>query len=226
MKDLLKTAGGIVLAIAAVLAVLTLFRYVDRQPSVVLTNVCTPPCWYRIKPGEMNFTQVFETINAMEIVNADTISIEEDAETRPSEIFWAFQRPAEDSTGSVFFENDTAIAINILTVRSLTLGDLFERFGEPETYWAEFGSGENREYVEVALFYPAKGFVADVVIDIEYGTNYVEIESSTPVFRVSYFDPQMLDTLLETRILIDRPVNARKGSFQTWLGFGVISFER
>ncbi len=226
MKDLLKTAGGIVLAIAAVLGVLTLIRYVDRQPSVVLSNVCTPPCWYRITPGAMNFNQVFEVINSMEFVNADTLSVEEDEETRPSEIFWAFQRPAEDSTGAVFFEDDTAIAINILTINSLTLGDLFERFGEPETYWAEFGTGENREYAEVALFYPAKGFVADVVIDIDYGASYAEIKASTPVFRVTYFDPSKLDALLETRILIDRPINARKGTFQTWLGFGVISFGR
>ena len=227
MKDLLKTAAGIVLVIAIIVGFLTYVRNFDRRPSVVLTNTeCNPPCWYGIRPGKTNFSQAFAILDGLEIVNKDTIAGEDDKDGRPTEIFWAFQWPAEDSAGSVFFEDDRATAISILTVNSLKLADLFEEVGQPETYWAEIGYGENREYLDVVLFYPAKGLLADVVIDIPYGADQVEIKPTTPVFRVTYFVPEMFPELLQTRILIDKPLNARTGAFQTWSGFGIIPFER
>jgi hypothetical protein len=80
--------------------------------------------------------------------------------------------------------------------------------------------------LEVYLLYPKIGCVATVIIDIEASANQVEIQNTTPVYRVTYFAPEMYQELLETRTLIDKPVNARTGSFQTWSDFGTIEFER
>ena len=227
MKEFIKTSAGILLLIAGIVGFLTLLRYLDRQPSVVLTDaICEPPCWHGIQPGKTNVTQVFDILDGMESVNQATIAGEDGQDGWPVEIFWAFQRPAEDSTGSVFFKDRQVTAISILTVNSLSLEDLFEKYGQPEQYWAEIGYGENREYLDVVLLFPTRSLLADVVIDIADGASQVEIKPTTPVFRVTYFDPQMFAELLGTRILIDKPASARTGSFQTWPGFGIISFER
>jgi hypothetical protein len=141
-------------------------------------------------------------------------------------ISWHFQRPVADSAGSVSINNDRVTAISILTINSLRLDDLFEKLGQPEQYWTHIGHGKNREYVEVILLYPTQGYLADVIIDVESKANQIEIQGSTPVFRVTYFAPAMYQELLGTRILIDPPPNPRTGTFRTWSGFGTITFER
>jgi len=227
MKDFLKTVAGIVLFFAVAIGVLTFMRNIIRQPSVVLTETeCDPPCWYKIKPGRTNPAQVYATLGRLEIVNQETIMGDYAKYDILKNIFWYFQYPAVDSAGSIYFDDDRVTAISFLTIDSLKLADLFEKFGQPEKYWAEIGYGENREYLDVTLFFPTQWLVANVLIDIAYGANQVEIKSTTPVFRVTYIDPEMLPELLETRLLVDTPFNARTGSFQTWSGFGTILFER
>jgi hypothetical protein len=195
---------------------------------VVLTSTeCDPPCWYGIKPGQSNSSQVYAILDKLEGVNKDTIMGDYGRHNdKLAEIYWHFQRPMEDSAGYVHFDNDRVTAVSILTINSLKLDELFEKLGQPAQYWAQIGYGEDREYLEVILLYPAKGLLADVILDIENNASQVEIQSTTPVFRVTYFAPEMYAELLKTRILIDKPVNARTGTFQTWSGLGTIAVER
>ena len=227
MKDFLKTVVGIVLFFIVAVGVLTFLRNYNRKPSVILTSTeCSPPCWYGIKPSQTNSSQVYGILDQLDFVNKDSIMGDYDRNDKLIRIYWYFQRPIEDGMGSVYLDNDQVTAISILTQNSLTLNDLFEKMGEPEKYWAEIGHGENREYLEVLLFNSTKGYLADVVIDIQNNGSQVEIQGTNPILRVTYFAPEMFQNLLQTRILIDTPVNARTGTLQTWSGFGTIEFER
>jgi hypothetical protein len=227
MKNFLKTVAGIMFFIVVAVGVLTFLRNYNRKPSVILTSTeCSAPCWYGIKPGQSNSSQVYTILERVDGVNKDSIMGDYDRNDKLTEIYWFFQRPITDGMGSVYLDNDLVTAISILTQNSLKLDDLFGKLGQPEQYWAEIGHGENREYLEVILLNPTKGYLADVVIDIENDANQIEIQGTTPILRVTYFAPEMFQELLETRILIDRPTNARTSAFQTWSGFGIISFER
>jgi hypothetical protein len=227
MKNFLKTVAGIVIFFAIAVGALTFMRHFNRQPSVILTSTeCNPPCWYGIIPGQSTSSEVYATLDQLDSVDKNSIRDAYDPRGKHTEIFWFFQRPIEDNAGSIYLDNDQAIATNILTINSLKLADLFEKIGQPETYWAEIRQGENREFLEVYLLYPTKGCVATVIVDIEGSANQVEIHETAPVFRVTYFAPEMYQELLETQILIDKPVNARTGSLQAWSGFGTIVFER
>jgi hypothetical protein len=228
MKNYLKIVAGIALFVAIAVGGLTLIRNFNRQPSVILTSdECSPPCWNGIEPGKTKSWEVYAILEQLGGVNKDSIMVDYGRSNEElTEIYWFFQRPVEDSAGSIYFENDRVTTINILTVNSLNLDDLFEKLGQPEKYWTEIGHGENREFLKVSMFYPTNGYLADVVIDIESGVNQVEIQGTTPVFRVTYFAPEMFQELLETQILIDKPIPARTGSFQAWSGFGAIKFQR
>jgi hypothetical protein len=228
MKDFLKVVAGLVVFFAVAVGALTLMRNITRQPSVILTDIeCTPPCWSGIKPGETTSRQVYEILNQLESVDKNSIMGDYGRNgDKLSEIYWFFRRPVEDSGGSIYFDNDRVTAIKILAINSLRLSDLFEKFGQPESYWVEIGRGENREFLKVYLLYPQIGCVATVIIDTEGSTNQVDIQATTPVYRVTYFAPEKYQELLKTRTLIDKPVNARSGSFQTWSDFGTIEFER
>lgn len=227
MKDYLKAIIGLVLAIGLLVGILVIIRNFNRQASMVLTSdECVPPCWYEIRPGVTNSAQVYAVLDQLYGVNVDNISAEYNKADELVSISWFFQRPVEDSYGSVYFDKDQVAVISILTVNSLKLSDYFEKFGEPEQYWTEVGRGDNREYLDLFLFYPAKGILLEVVLDIQDEGNQMEIRASNPIFRVTYFDPTRFDDLLKTQLLISKPAGARTGSFQPWSGFGVISFER
>lgn len=227
MKIYLKTVGGLVLFFILAIGGLTLLRNFNRQPSMILTSTaCEPPCWYGITPGETNANQVYAILDQLESVDKGTITEGYDREFKLNKIYWYFQRPAEDSLGSVNIQDERVTAITILTINSVKLGELIEKLGQPEKVWTEIGRGENREYVNVLLFYPAQGYLVDVLVDLEWNADQVEIKDSTPVYRVTYFAPELFEELLATRILINKAVISRSGSWQAWAGYGTIKVEK
>jgi hypothetical protein len=227
MKEFLKVITGIAFFFAAAVGFLIFIRNLNRQPSVILTSTeCNPPCWYGIHPGQTNSSQVYRILDNLNWVNKDSVMGEYDRDYNLTKIYWFFQRPVEDGMGSVYIVDDRVTAITISTINSLKIAELFDQLGQPDEYWTKIGHGEDREYLEVMLFYPTKGYLANIIIDIEGGANQVEVQPKTPIFSVTYFAPEMFQELLRTRILIDKPASARTGAFQPWSGFGTIYFER
>jgi hypothetical protein len=227
MKEFLKVAGGIVGFIAILIGALTFLRNFNRQPSMILTSTeCDPPCWYGIQPGQTNPTQTYEALLRLKNVNQESIMEYTDHYDKLIYVSWIFQRPAEDNAGFVYFDDQSRVtAIRILTVNSLKLGELFEKWGEPEKYSAEVRHAEDRNYLEVNLLYPSKGYLANVIIDVPHDANQVEIRRTTPVFLVIYFAPEMLPELLKTSILFDKP-DMQVERLQPWTGLGTLPFQR
>jgi hypothetical protein len=227
MKEFFKVNAALVLFILGALGFLAFARNFDKHPSVVLTSTqCNPPCWYGINPGRSTTSQVYKVLDNFKEVNKDTVLGEYNHDEKLVKIFWYFQRPAEDQLGSVNIDNGVATAVNISTVNSLTLADLFKKAGEPELFWTGIGQRDDgQEFLDIVLLAPSKGYVVEVVIDIKAGSEQVEVKASTPVFRVTYFSPDMYEELLGTRILIDKPVN-RRAPLQAWSEYGSIPINR
>lgn len=213
----------IVVAVFAIQGIMDILR----EPSVVIDGAkCEPPCWRGISPGQDDPYQIAQKLGTMQDVDSESINFESDKKDQVSAIYWHFQVPSPDSTGTIYFENKRVTALSILTVSSLKLGDLFERLGEPESYWSEIGHREYNDYLRVYLLYPARGYVADVLIDFDPGDDHVTLKASTPVFRVTYFDAAKFENLLSTRILIDKPLNARTGHLAPWTGYGTVQINK
>lgn len=224
MKNFFYSLAGILGIIGLIMLGLYALRNFNRRPSMVLTSdVCDAPCWYGIDPGQTSTIEALDLLSQMNEIDQYSLSEESDHNDTVTSYYWYFQMPAEDSAGSVYFTNDQVTAVSILTVDSLKLGEFFEKFGEPDEYWTEIGTGENREFLRVTLFYPTNGYVVNLIIDIEGDVKQVEIKESDQVFQVTFFEPALLQDLLKTRILIDKPLLARTGSFIPWTGVGTIN---
>jgi hypothetical protein len=136
MKEYFKVTAALIVFIAGDLGFLTFARNFNKQPSVILTSTrCNPPCWYGITPGQSTTSHVYAVLDNLGDVDKNSILGEYNHYEKLIKVFWFFQRPAEDQMGSVNIENDRVTAINISTVNSLTLGELFSKVGEPDEYW-------------------------------------------------------------------------------------------
>jgi hypothetical protein len=116
--------------------------------------------------------------------------------------------------------------VSILTYGSLTIADAFGRFGEPELMWMHTEKAGGHEWVEVTLLYNSVGIVVEVDFDLpaEGASNYVEIRERTPVWRVTYFDPDRFQGLLDSEILINERPRNRPGDLVPWPGLGAIHY--
>jgi hypothetical protein len=227
MKSFLKAVAGLVLFIAAAVGIITLVNNLTRHPSSILTSDCTPPCWYGIQPGETTMGEALEILDGFEEVNQNSIMLETGRNSSEIEkVSWRFQRPGRDSGGSVQLEDERVVAIRILTIGSLTLADALNQFGQPDQIWTQIGTGQAREFLEITLLYPTQGYVVAAIIDLEGKNDHVDLQESTPIYRITYFDPSQFEELLETRALIDQPMVSRKGSLKPWPGLGPLNFER
>ncbi len=223
MKEYFKVTAALLLFTLGAIGLLTFVRNFDKQPSVILTSTeCAPPCWYGITPGQSTAPQVYSVLERIHGVDSELIYENTNKDDKLTRIAWFFKRPAEDQMGSVNFTGDTAAAINISTVNSLTLDSFLNKAGEPEQYWTGIGQRDGgEEFLDTVLLAPTKGYAVELVTDIKAGTNQVEVKPGTPVFRVTYFSPDMYEELLATRILIDTPAQGR-APLQAWEGYGSI----
>jgi hypothetical protein len=223
MKEYLKVSAALAFFILAAFGFLTFVRNFNKQPSVILTSTeYAPPCWYGITPGQTTAPQIYSVLERIHGVNTEQIYENTNKDDKLTRIAWFFQRPVEDQMGSVTITNDTATAINISTVNSLTLDSFFNKAGEPEQYWTGIGQRDDGgEFLDIVLLAPTKGYAVELVIDIAAGSNQVEVKPGTPVFRVTYFSPDMYQELLPTRILIDKPASGR-APLQIWEGYSRI----
>jgi hypothetical protein len=221
VKHTLLSIAGVVAGIALILGMLGLVRRISRPPSVIISNrICNPPCWNGITPGFSTSDDVFRILGNTSGVDLASLGETVNRRDEVTRTYWYFARPVEDGAGTVYYAEDRVMALRILTLNTLTVGEILDKLGQPEQYWLEIGQGERREFAAIALLYPTQGYGVEVVIDLEGKPAAVELKSGTPVFSVTYFDPARFDDLLQTNVLISKPVNARTGSLLEWPGLG------
>jgi len=229
MKNMILTILGITVFIVLAIGILTALKHFSSEPSVILTSTqCDPPCWYGIQPGKTDYLEIPGLLEQISGLSERNINWEFNINDRLINVHWTFQRPVDDSYGYIYFdENKVVEVIKIYIINSLTISESFGKLGEPEQYWTEVGTRENRdEYLDIYFLYPTNGYLINCVVNIEYGKNQVEINDNTPVYLVAYFSPDMYSELLNTKILINRTASSRSGSAQNWTGLGWIQVDR
>lgn len=225
MKFFLKSILGISFFVLLLLGGLYLLRNLNRQPSVVLTDIsCQPPCWQTIQPGVTTGDEVYAILSELKGVTGLQENLTLGGALRS--LSWLFNRPVEDTGGEIYFQDDRVALISILTVNSLRLSDLTTWLGPPEQYWTAIGRGENREYVMVGLLAPSRGYQVELVINLQNQADFVQIKDSSRVFKVTYFDPANLSELLDKNDLIPKPAVQDVHNLPAYTGPGRLEFPR
>ena len=227
MKRFLFVVVCLLLFIGVVDGVLAVLANLSRPPSSILTSTeCAPPCWHGIRPGETSSWRMLDFLLGQDWVIGGSIR-ERTKGNETTQIAWMFQRPAGDTAGYAYFQDDRVTAISIRTIGSLNVNELFDVLGEPKTMVALSRNADTRHWVELNLIYPDEGFLVEVDIDRQAHVqqNQVEIAEETPVYRVVFFEPSRYADLLGERVLIDRPIDTITSNIQPWSGFGLINYE-
>ena len=226
MKRFALVVAGLILFFGIVFAVLTILAELSRPSSSIVTSTeCDPPCWHGIRPGVSTSWNVLDYLLSQNWVISDSIyEWTEGNETK--QIAWKFQRPAGDTAGYAYFLDDKVTAISISTIGSLDISEVVELVGEPNSMVALYKETSIRQWVEISLIYPNKGVLVQVDIDLDNSVTQgmVEITEENPVYRVTYFNPELYDQLLGERNLIDESSEIILNNIQSWSGFGLVRF--
>ncbi|HEY62805.1 MAG TPA: hypothetical protein G4N95_09175 [Anaerolineae bacterium] len=223
MKRFLVVSSLIVIFILIIVEALTFFRQYTSFSKVITDTSCKPPCWQKIQPGETTVWEAVSILDKTQYVSGIT----QWDERYGSRIFWAFQYPVRESSGSIYCTDDTVIAISLLTNGSFSLAESLEYFGEPDYLWTGYKETSERHWLEVTLGYPTQGVFIRVDIELSDETDrslLAHMEANNPVGRVIYFDSTQYDYLLDSRILFTEDKQTILSRQQPWSGLGVISY--
>jgi hypothetical protein len=203
MKQFLITAGAILGFVAILGIVLEIDRASRYSESVILVDTaCQPPCWGGITPGESTADDVYHTLADARGVSFGSINERQAGGDTIIRTQWFFTAPAPDSSGVVFFRDNVATALRIHTPRSLRLGDVLEKLGEPDALWQHCAHSSWLSFQQMVLIWREAGYI--VQVDFNEACEPLPVDRLTPRSRVAavvYFVPDELDELLERRIL-------------------------
>jgi hypothetical protein len=224
MKRLLLVSILIVLIIFIIGAVLTLYWQHNSFSTVITDISCKPPCWQKIQPGE---TTTWQAVSILEKTR-NVATITQGDERYGSKISWDFQYPVRESSGFIYFSDDTVMAISFLTYGSLSVGEALDYFGDPDYFWMRYKQTFERHWLEVILAYPTQGIFVrfDIGLSEETDQNFsVSMKVKDPVGRVIYFDPTQYEYLLGSRILFIEDEQTILKRQQPWHGLEVITYD-
>jgi hypothetical protein len=227
MKRFILVVAWLLFFFAMAYGVLAILAELFRPPSSILTSTeCEPPCWYGIYPGESTSWEVMDVLLIQDWVIGRSIN-EWTTGDETTQIAWKFQRPAGDTAGYIYFQDDRVTAISISTIGSLNVSEAFLILGNPKSMVAINKEITTRQWIEINLIYPDDGFLVEVDIDLQANVqqNQVEITEDMHVYKIIYFDPMLYEDLMESRILIDESMDIITSNIQPWLGLGVVNIE-
>ncbi len=198
----------------------------DVDKTLATGEICDPPCWQGIVPGETSIKEALAILNEAPFVDNQSI-------TRDS--IYGFSDIERISWRSTLTEWDPYMPLNNFRVKvpdetihlilitleyELTVQELFDRFGEPERY-AIIPS--HPTCYGVTLIWLDRGFKADLYAS-EVKRNKPDQQLVTPeqlVWRVTYFPP--VDTATQFMMTVygqsadDASANGRDYGY--WRGF-------
>ncbi|MBA3073443.1 MAG: hypothetical protein FP831_07600 [Anaerolineae bacterium] len=116
MKDFIITVVAILGIVAVILVVIAIGNNVSLRPSMLLTSeACDAPCWYGIQPGVTKPQEAYDILSEIDVITNKSIYGDYERDGTVTSWYWFFKRPASDGGGTVYFSDDRATAISLLT---------------------------------------------------------------------------------------------------------------
>jgi len=224
MKRFLLVLILIILAIFIIGAVLTLYRQHNSFSTLISDPSCEPPCWQKIQPGE---TTTWQAVSILE-KTPHVASINQWDDRNGNKVAWDFRYPVRESSGYIYFSDNTVMAISFLTYGSLSVAEAMDYFGAPDYFWVRYKETFERHWLEVILAYPAQGVFVRFDIELSAETDQtfsVSMKENNPVGRVIYFDPTQYEYLLGARILFTEDEQTILERQQPWQGLELITYD-
>jgi hypothetical protein len=192
------------------------------------TTSCQPPCWQNLTPGKStseDVDQFLENLSATDWPERDTHSRYESSRKWiriVSANYFNFK------VVDIYMENGTLTFIRSHRSIKANLGQIVDRFGQPEAYEAILSEGPHESLYDVEVYYPMQG-LAFVISSNPEDAGY--INQNMLIKEVHYFLPGNLPSYFTQSFsydYIDEAAIAEATQFQLekfvlpWTGFGKV----
>ncbi len=152
------------------------------------------------------------------------------ADYRQDTIAWTFAQPSNDFAGYAYLVENKVAIMSFVTARSVTLGQVLERLGEPELMYTRYAKNSAGKWLDVYMLYPQAGYLVKVDLDLPAGPDanpiQVELSKKSPVTRLVYFDPAQYDYLLRSRLIFPVEKKVVVENLQPWPGLGMLTYQQ
>ena len=193
-------------------------------PSALLNDaVCSAPCWAGITPGTTTRSQAISLLESSDAVAASSI-IETQIDEHTGYVSWLFRPGSKEVGGRLFYDGEGVTVLRFLVEDHLSFGELSDHFGPPDQVSAIVGMADSR-WLSVTLVYSDRGIAArHFDSDPRILAGSVVVNRDMGVVEMSYFDPNMLDSLLAAGMLIRERYDLIQQSLSEWSGFSEVPY--
>lgn len=213
-------------ALVSVYLMAGLFTGCKAQPidkSLLTGDPCAPPCWHNIVPGISDEADVRSQLESSPLVRKGTLdySLTEEAGEQLVKFHW--QSPRGKRPNVIVLRDGKVLWIEIGLDYELTLGEIVNKYGSPESIYAYAGCADFCWY-SINFDYPTMGLMLQSYSladpgDVADGT--VLISEEVKITTACYFAPASLQKILgEVLMLPPDRVEYFMTSRQKWEGFG------
>jgi hypothetical protein len=225
VKDASLTVKAVLplcLAAAAIFACSPVPVSVNR--GLLTGEPCAPPCWQGLTPGVSTEQELVAVLEASGQV--DPRSLHQESGGCGQLTYWRTRHPfANLSTLSGWTTNYACTSHTVLKVvmeylsYEVNLEQLLEIYGPPDVFSAQPAGIPERPYVEVNLYYPARGLVCQ----LELSDHEEALRPETRVVRAWYFAPTSFESLGNPASGVPfPPAEYAADVLQEWQGYGPI----
>jgi hypothetical protein len=185
-------------------------RFRTGIPPILSENLCSPPCWHGIIPGETSHAEVLEMLPAIPYVQPNTL-----AETTGRSIL-----DLQDRSGAnalfIYYDPYEIVRVLVISFDSrFSFRDVLSFYGEPENYLAI-----HRMQLTTYLIYPESG---TSILSIKYADKNQPIISESDRTRyVFFFTPELLEEVFTSPPQGRLTPDQFHTGLKDWAGFGAV----
>lgn len=203
---------------------------VELDTSLMTGEPCAPPCWHNIVPGVSTQSDVRAQLENSPLVKAESLSYHL-SEYGGIQLFEYTWQARSKVANRIFFKGDRVLRINIRMDDDVTLGDVVDKYGPPETIYVDRGPEDISRYY-ITCDYPSMGLrikgytriksreLDELVVD-----DTVWLSEDAKITEAIYHAPMPLpDALSQAFLLSPEEVEYLMGLRQPWQGFGYVKF--
>lgn len=200
----------------------------STHPTIFINQVCSPPCWENIQPGTTPKQDAFELLSRVSLIDKETITFRGGPTLIfDDELFFGFK--SGDGKGIIYILDGKVADISFSGNLGITLGEVFEKLGEPEyvvnipVYGGPPLQGTMRSGIQLINSKVGYGLIY-FTEDLPTNRQNKIIPEITPTV-ITYFDPRIFDKFVDAGLFSFRQLNGADTRFymKPWSGYGEIN---
>jgi hypothetical protein len=183
----------IIIILVFIIFVVAFYICINHKTEIFTNSQCEAPCWNNIEPGFTTRDEALAILQQDSSIDGDSIQSLVLHDNQISEMIIFNIRDGFQITalGRLYFIDDVVEFISFEYPLSISLGEAFDSFGEPESLFLSRDPDLN-----INFLYPSTGIILLYVIH-EPNLNEYVIQQNDIIEGVLFFNPNLYEQIIE-----------------------------